>query len=180
MKEEKLNFVVMIIILSKSVYFLEKIIVFCGFLFSGTHCISLHQWFSLFTLSASGAHVELRNGVHRFFYSRLFRLSIISTGIHWVSKTSILQIKKKVYNLKSFIAKRVISMLVIWDIWDLSCWNIKKIIRKFVILLIVTSKICLYIYNEKGITCILYYTMLPLRKKFQKWRLTRFAIKVFI
>ena len=33
----------------------------------------------------------------------------------------------------------------IWDIWDLSCWNIKKIIRKFVILLIITSKIFLYI-----------------------------------
>ena len=33
----------------------------------------------------------------------------------------------------------------IWDIWDLSCWNIKKIIRKCVILLIITSKIFLYI-----------------------------------
>ena len=30
--------------------------------------------------------------------------------------------------LKSFIAKQVRA---IWDIWDLSCWNIKKIIRKF-------------------------------------------------
>ena len=40
----------------------------------------------------------------------------------------------------------------IWDIWDLSCWNIKKIIRKCVILLIITSKIFLYIqYNDKGI-----------------------------
>ena len=26
----------------------------------------------------------------------------------------------------------------IWDIWDLSCWNTKNIIRKFVILLIIT------------------------------------------
>ena len=33
----------------------------------------------------------------------------------------------------------------IWDNWDLSCWNISKIIRKFVILLIITSKIFLYI-----------------------------------
>ena len=33
----------------------------------------------------------------------------------------------------------------ILDIWDLSCWNIEKIIRKFVILLIITSKIFLYI-----------------------------------
>ena len=33
----------------------------------------------------------------------------------------------------------------IWDIWDLSCWIIKKIIRKFVILLIITAKIILYI-----------------------------------
>ena len=31
-----------------------------------------------------------------------------------------------------------------WSIWE-SCWNIKKIIRKFVILLIITSKIFLYI-----------------------------------
>ena len=29
----------------------------------------------------------------------------------------------------------------IWDIWNLSCWNIKKIIRKYVILLTITSKI---------------------------------------
>ena len=36
----------------------------------------------------------------------------------------------------------------IWDIWDLSCWNIKKIIRKSVILLIITSKIFL-IYTER-------------------------------
>ena len=33
----------------------------------------------------------------------------------------------------------------IWDIWDFSCWTIKKIVRKFVILLIRTSKIYLYI-----------------------------------
>ena len=42
----------------------------------------------------------------------------------------------------------------IWDIWDLSCWNIRKIIRQFVILLIITSKIftSLPLYNnEKGI-----------------------------
>ena len=36
----------------------------------------------------------------------------------------------------------------IWDIWDLSCWYIKKIIRKFVILLIITSKIFLYIMSN--------------------------------
>ena len=35
----------------------------------------------------------------------------------------------------------------IWDIWDLSCWNIKKII-KFAILLIITSKIFLYIMRK--------------------------------
>ena len=33
----------------------------------------------------------------------------------------------------------------IWDIWDLRCWNIKKTIRNFIILLIITSKIFLYI-----------------------------------
>ena len=37
----------------------------------------------------------------------------------------------------------------IWDIWDLSCWSIKKIIRNFVILLSITSKIFLYIYWER-------------------------------
>ena len=35
------------------------------------------------------------------------------------------------------------------DIWDLSCWNIKKI--KFVILLIITSDIYTFMYNELGI-----------------------------
>ena len=34
----------------------------------------------------------------------------------------------------------------IWDIWDLSCWNTKKI--KFVILLIITSRIFLYIMRK--------------------------------
>ena len=33
----------------------------------------------------------------------------------------------------------------ILDIWDLSCWNIKKILREFVILLIITSDIYLYV-----------------------------------
>ena len=28
--------------------------------------------------------------------------------------------------MKSFIAKRVISILVNWDIWDLSCWKYKE------------------------------------------------------
>ena len=44
----------------------------------------------------------------------------------------------------------------IWDIWDLSCWNIKKIIRKFVILLIITSKIFLYIYEQCIIRKVLF------------------------
>ena len=50
--------------------------------------------------------------------------------------------------LKSFIAKRVISMKNVWsnlNIWDLSCWNIKKILRQFMMLLIITSKTYLYI-----------------------------------
>ena len=39
--------------------------------------------------------------------------------------------------------------LSIWDIWDLSCWNIKKIIRKFVILLMHNFKnIPLYIMSN--------------------------------
>ena len=46
----------------------------------------------------------------------------------------------------------------------------------------ITSKIFLYNYNEKGIIrkvlfCI--NTMVPLLKNYQKWRLTRFAIKLF-
>ena len=63
----------------------------------------------------------------------------------------------------------------IWDIWDLSCWNLKKIIRKFVILLIITSKIFLY---EKVIICIIRWC--PYFKNFKKWHSTRFAIKLFI
>ena len=70
----------------------------------------------------------------------------------------------------------------IWDIWDLSCWNIKKIIRKFVILLIITPKYS-FIYNEqciirKVLFCIIRWC--PYFKKCQKWRLTRFAIKLFM
>ena len=37
----------------------------------------------------------------------------------------------------------------IWDILDLSCWNIKKIRRKFVLLLTISSKIFLYIIMSK-------------------------------
>ena len=71
----------------------------------------------------------------------------------------------------------------IWDIWDLSCWNIKKIIRKFVILLIITSKIFLY-YNEqciirKVLFCIISDGALTL--KMSKMALNApFAIKLFI
>ena len=69
----------------------------------------------------------------------------------------------------------------IWDIWVLSCWNIKKIIRKFLMLLIITSKM-FFIY-EKGIIrkvlfCI--YTMVPLPKKIKKWCLTCFVKIPFI
>ena len=46
-----------------------------------------------------------------------------------------------IQQLKNFIAKRVISILFwsIVDIGDLSCWNIKKIIRKCMILLIILT-----------------------------------------
>ena len=84
--------------------------------------------------------------------------------------------------MKSFIVKRVITILV--NLWYLilSCWNINKIIRKFVILLIITSKIYLYILMRK-VSLGRYYFVLyddALTLIMPKWRLTRFAMKLFI
>ena len=55
-------------------------------------------------------------------------------------------------HMKSFIAN---GLTPFWS--DLSCWNIKKIIRKFVILLIITSKIFLYM---KKVSLERYYFVL--------------------
>ena len=66
----------------------------------------------------------------------------------------------------------------IWDIWDLSCWNIKKIIRKFVILLIITSKIFLYIMSNVSLER--YYFVLydgALTLKISKMALNAFCDK---
>ena len=67
----------------------------------------------------------------------------------------------------------------IWDIWDLSCWNIKKIIRKFVILLIITSRIFLYIIMRK-VSLERYYFVLydcALTSKMSKMALKSFCDK---
>ena len=68
----------------------------------------------------------------------------------------------------------------IWDIWDLSCWNIKKIIRKCVILLIITSKIFLYIYIMRKVSLERYYFVLydgALTLKMSKMVLNSFCDK---
>ena len=67
----------------------------------------------------------------------------------------------------------------IWDIWDLSCWNIKKIIRKFVILLIITSRIFL-LYIMRKVSLERYYFVLydcALTSKISKMALKSFCDK---
>ena len=85
--------------------------------------------------------------------------------------------------MKSFIAKRINSILVNLRYLRFKLLkykeNNKKICNTFDhnfknIPLYIMRKVSL----EKGI--ILYYTIVPLLQKFQKWRLSRFAIKLFI
>ena len=67
---------------------------------------------------------------------------------------------QKVWGLKSLIYTKYKHSKTMWrvssqnklyplwsilDIWDLSCWNMKKIIRKCVILLVITSDIYVYV-----------------------------------
>ena len=76
-----------------------------------------------------------------------------------------------VYQYEEFHCKnnRLYPFWSIWNIWDLSCWNIQKIIRKFVILVIINSKIFLYMrkVSLERYYCVLYDGALPLKLFFK-------------
>ena len=87
--------------------------------------------------------------IHNVLHAKIFL--ILEENIAWLQGDELECVNLYFYEEFHFIAKRVISMLVNLRYLRFKLVKyIKKIIRKFIIFLIITSKYT-FIYNEKGI-----------------------------